>query len=297
MNATMRLIDLFCKLVGPLFVSVLTIRSTAFTAAFLAVSNAISLPFEYWFILVVYKRFPDLAIKSFAEHTPIPYLQWPKRTLSSWKLYYQSSLFAASLALSILYLTVLSFGGSMIAFLSQYAGFSTPLIAGLRVVAVIVGVTATFLSSPLIRRIGAVRSGIWFLSWQTIFLLPIPITMFLPLSPTLQGGLLVGFVSISRLGLWGFDLSEQYLVQQEIDVNMRGEFSTTEAALQNLFDLLQYSSTIIFSKPDMFKYPVLISCGAVGIALAVYASFVRKRRGHLMHIYQILDRKEPTQPT
>jgi hypothetical protein len=104
--------------------------------------------------------------------------------------------------------------GSMIAFLSQYAGFSTPLIAGLRVVAVIVGVTATFLSSPLIRRIGAVRSGIWFLSWQTIFLLPIPITMFLPLSRTLQGGLLVGFVSISRLGLWGFDLSEQYLVQQ-----------------------------------------------------------------------------------
>jgi iron-regulated transporter 1 len=107
----MRRIDLFCKLVGPLFVSVLTIRSAAFTAAFLAVSNAISLPFEYWFILVVYRRFPDLAIKSFAEHTPIQHLQWPKRTLSSWKLYYQSSLFAASLALSILYLTVLSFGG------------------------------------------------------------------------------------------------------------------------------------------------------------------------------------------
>jgi iron-regulated transporter 1 len=84
---------------------------------------------------------------------------------------------------------------------------------------------------------------------------------------------------------------------QEIDVGIRGEFSTTEAALQNLFDLLQYSSTIIFSKPDMFKYPVSISCGAVGIALAVVASFVRKRRGHLLHIYQILDRKEPTPPT
>ena len=104
--------------------------------------------------------------------------------------------------------------GSMIAFLSQYSGFSTPLIAGLRAIAVIVGIAATFLSPPLIRRIGSERAGIWFLSWQTIFLVPVVVAMFLPLSPRLQGAVLVGFVSISRLGLWGFDLSEQFLVQQ-----------------------------------------------------------------------------------
>ena len=102
----------------------------------------------------------------------------------------------------------------MIAFLSQYSDFSTPLIAGLRAIAVIIGIVATFLSPPVIRWIGSVRSGIWFLSWQTIFLSPVLVTIFLPLSKKLQGGLLVGFVSISRLGLWGFDLSEQFLVQQ-----------------------------------------------------------------------------------
>jgi iron-regulated transporter 1 len=115
----MRRIDLFCKLAGPLFVSVLTLRSTAFAAVFLAVSNVISLPFEYWFILVVYKRFPDLAVKSFQEHTPNRPLQWPKKTYSSWKVYYQSSVFAASLALCILYLTVLSFGGIAVSSLTQ----------------------------------------------------------------------------------------------------------------------------------------------------------------------------------
>jgi Ferroportin1 (FPN1) len=104
--------------------------------------------------------------------------------------------------------------GPMIAFLSQYSDFSTPLIAGLRAIAVIVGITATFLSPPLIRLIGPIRSGIWFLSWQTIFLSPVIIALFLPMGKRLQGGLLVGFVSISRLGLWGFDLSEQYLVQE-----------------------------------------------------------------------------------
>lgn len=102
----------------------------------------------------------------------------------------------------------------MIAFLSQYSGFSTPLIAGLRAIAVIVGIVATFLSPRVIRWIGPIRAGIWFLSWQSIFLFPVAILVFLSLNKRLQAGLLVGFVSISRLGLWGFDLSEQYIVQQ-----------------------------------------------------------------------------------
>jgi iron-regulated transporter 1 len=114
MNATMRRIDLFCKLAGPLFVSVLSIPSPSFAAWFLAGSNFISFPFEYFFILVVYKRFPDLANKppqpenaSFIQRL----VQWPQRTISSWKTYYNSPVFLASLALCILYFTVLSFGG------------------------------------------------------------------------------------------------------------------------------------------------------------------------------------------
>lgn len=73
---------------------------------------------------------------------------------------------------------------------------------------------------------------------------------------------------------------------------IRGEFSTTETALQSMFDVLQYMSTIIFSKPGMFKYPVLMSRVSVGVALGVYASFVKKRRGHLVHIYEKLRDRE-----
>ena len=119
MNAIMRRIDLFCKLAGPLFVSVLTVPSDSFAAIFLASSNMLSLPFEYYFILVVHRRFPDLAHKSIPpEHILQPVrrqlLQWPQRTLSSWKIYYRSPLFHASLSLCILYFTVLSFGGILI---------------------------------------------------------------------------------------------------------------------------------------------------------------------------------------
>jgi solute carrier family 40 (iron-regulated transporter), member 1 len=220
MNAVMRRIDLFCKLAGPLFVSLLTIKSSSFAAVFLAASNVASLPFEYFFIRFVYKRFPDLAAKPQRQSPPlterflVKVIRFPQRTISSWKIYYQSPLFLASFALCTLYFTVLSFGGSMIAFLSQYSGFSTPLIAGLRAIAVIVGLVATFAAPRLIRVIGPVRAGLWSLSWQTVILAPAVVALFIPVSPAMQGGLLVGFVSVSRLGLWGFDLCEQLLVQQ-----------------------------------------------------------------------------------
>ena len=116
MNATMRRIDLFCKLAGPLFVSVLTIPSPSFAACFLAGSNFLSFPFEYFFIVIVHKRFPALVDKPPRPNTPRQsffhrVVGWPQRTLSSWKTYYHSPLFLASLALCILYFTVLSFGG------------------------------------------------------------------------------------------------------------------------------------------------------------------------------------------
>src|SRR5271169_4838018 len=121
MNATMRRIDLFCKLAGPLFVSLLTIRSSSFTALFFAGSNLVSLPFEYYFIRLVHKRFSDLAVKPPSPvQTSQPLfrqiVQLPNRTISSWKTYYSSPLFSASLSLCILYFTVLSFGGTPFAF-------------------------------------------------------------------------------------------------------------------------------------------------------------------------------------
>lgn len=56
-----------------------------------------------------------------------------------------------------------------------------------------------------------------------------------------------------------------------------------EAAFQNLFELASYGTTIIFSRPEQFKWPVVVSIGAVYLAGGLYAGFVRKRRGHLFH--------------
>jgi len=63
---------------------------------------------------------------------------------------------------------------------------------------------------------------------------------------------------------------------QEVDLAHRGTFSTVEAAFQNLFELLSYASTIIFSRADQFHWPVVISVVAVYIAGGLYTFFVRK---------------------
>jgi iron-regulated transporter 1 len=71
---------------------------------------------------------------------------------------------------------------------------------------------------------------------------------------------------------------------QGIEAEARGSFSSTEAAWQNLFEICSYISTIIFSRPDQFKWPVLISVISVALAGVLYAIFVRIQRGHLLHL-------------
>lgn len=66
---------------------------------------------------------------------------------------------------------------------------------------------------------------------------------------------------------------------------MRGSFSATEASFQNLFELMGYATTLIFFKPEQLTVPVAISVGSIALAGAVYAAWVRKERGHLVHCY------------
>ena len=49
--------------------------------------------------------------------------------------------------------------------------------------------------------------------------------------------------------------------------------------MQNFFELCAFGSTIVFSRPEQFRYPALMSVAAVLAAEAVYASFVQRERG------------------
>lgn len=60
-------------------------------------------------------------------------------------------------------------------------------------------------------------------------------------------------------------------------------FSIVETAFQNIFDLLSWALTLIWSNPASFRWPVIISVAAVYAAGGLYTYYVRQRRGHLIH--------------
>lgn len=321
----MRRIDLVAKLIAPLLISFVDAASTILAVWTVLGSTLASVAVEYLAIAQVYHTVPELAEVAASSENPMhqatepldveesPAVKqspgnnllhlWFDPMLSSWSYYFRSPMFLASLSLSILFLTVLSFNAHMVTYLLAL-GFSALWVSIFRLVSVIVELGATWAAPVLMSKIGPVRSGLWFITWQSIFAAA-GVAMFNMemLDRKLNAIPLIVGVVLSRIGLWGFDLSVQYLVQevslqhaeavtqadvcccllQEIPPSHRSQFSATEAALQNLFEMLSFATTTIWANPQQFKYPAVISVAAIGVANLCFTAFVRKARGHLFH--------------
>lgn len=156
-------------------------------------------------------------------HTPLRVEALLRRTLNSilpiesLPFYYKHPAFLASFALSLLYLTVLSFSGQMITYLIS-VGYTSYYVGIARVGSSIFEISATWAAPYLMKKIGVVRAGIWSLSWQMACLAGALGWYF----SDFQGlgtnsifaatGLAIG-VALSRMGLWGYDLSAQNIIQ------------------------------------------------------------------------------------
>ncbi|KAL8243744.1 hypothetical protein R6Q59_010002 [Mikania micrantha] len=303
LNSQMRRVDLFCKLVAPLAIALVDGASTCVAILVTLGLNTCAVVIEYPFIAKVYQKTPDLALARSSPSSDITHTDGvetedlavtgiakprPSTTLASFKTYIYSAAFLPSLALSMLYLTVLSFSGQMTTFLLAVPSpkMNSTIIGLLRTIATVFEITATFIAPRLMDSIGPIRAGIWCLSWQLLCLTSAVGLLWSSEADDSATGV-IGFVIaiiFSRMGLWSFDLVAQLLIQNSIDASQRGVFSSAEASLQNFFELCTFAMTIVFSRPDQFKYPALVSLIATYCAAALYAKFVRDRRGHLIHV-------------
>ncbi|KAL4795929.1 Ferroporti-1 [Aspergillus venezuelensis] len=314
LNARMRRIDLFCKLVAPVVVSLMDgLLSTRIAIWGVLGLNVAVVLVEYFAIAQVYNAVPELdrtrdgqasnttvdeAEEDIEEHvhpeddneerTALVQIISRKAqfTISPWKEYIRQPVFLASFSLSLLYLTVLSFGPTMVTFL-LHSGFTSLQVSAMRIGAVLAEISGTVVAPFLMDRIGPIRSGLWFLNWQ-LLTLACAVAAFIfqdegPINKKIVAGILVAGVALSRLGLWGFDLSVQFLVQEGIPSSTRSSFSSTEMALQSVFEMVSFATTIVFAAPEQFMYPVYISYGAIAVAAAYFAAYVRRERGHLLH--------------
>lgn len=298
-NSQMRGIDLFCKLVSPLLIALLDGFSSFIAIVVTLAVNGTSVFAEYFLIARVYRKIPSLEhhelnrIDSSTSVSGTNFITASRSLVRSLSkqlaAYVKSHAFLPSLALSLLYMTVLSFAGQMVTYLLAVPDvrLTSTHIGLLRTVATVVEISSTFVAPLLMTRLGAVRTGIWSLSWQFLVLVPGIATFWLPsyigVSPVLKVSIFVTSVVLSRVGLWCFDLTAQLLIQNSVSSQERGQFSSTEASLQNFFELCTFAVTIIWSKPQDFKWPATISLGAMFAAMTVYARFVRLERGHLLH--------------
>ncbi|KAJ0163302.1 Solute carrier family 40 member 2 [Colletotrichum tanaceti] len=307
LNAQMRRIDLLCKLLAPLFIALVDgFFSTEIAIVVNFAMNTASVAVEYYAIARIYDEDPDLqererkpgaeppsrqaeedAPPSARPSSPSP-VQPFRRWASDFGFYLGHRAFLPSFAGSLLYLTVLSFAGQMVTYLVA-SGYTTTYVGVARTVGVVFEVLATWVAPWLVARIGPVRAGLWLSNCQVVPLIAGLVIFWVLMSedPLVSATGLVAGTIVSRLGLRGFDLCTQIIVQEEVEAESRGRFSTVEAAWQNAFELLSYLSTIVFFRPAQFHWPALLSVVAVTSASLAYTAHVGRKRGHLIHFEKL----------
>lgn len=236
LNSQMRRIDLLCKLLGPLFIASVDAVSTKVAIILNFAMNAVSVVVEYYAIAHVYHEVPELQDakqrpqdrpeddeSSESSSTPWFAQLWEHIRMSVTKsaadfgLYFRHRLFLPSISGALLYLTVLSFSGQMVTYLLS-AGYSSLQVGVARMLSVAFEVLATWAAPWLIGRIGPLRAGLWFISYQVSMLVAgLAVFWVRERNPVISATGLVGGTILSRVGLWGFDLCVQLIVQEVSD--------------------------------------------------------------------------------
>ena len=232
-NAQMRRIDLLCKLFGPLFIALIDGYSTKVAIIVNFALNVGSVAVEYFAIAKVYDEVPKLqepkarppteqiegrTPEGEPETRPTPYCSHIRTILgksaADFGLYFRHRAFLPSIAGAFLYLTVLSFSGQMVTYLLS-AGYNSTHIGAARSLGVVFEVLSTWVAPWLMGRIGPVRAGLWLSNCQVAMLVA-GITLFWAFEdkPLVSASGLVGGTILSRVGLRGFDLCTQVIVQE-----------------------------------------------------------------------------------
>jgi iron-regulated transporter 1 len=235
LNAQMRRIDLVCKLLGPLFIALVNSVSTEVAILVSFALNLLSVIAEYYAIARVYRHVPDLQRPKEAQRGAGATVHGETscesrgalaiagrriramavKSTEDFTLYFHHRVFLPSFAGALLYLTVLSFAGQMVTYLVS-VGYNTMHIGLARTASVVLEVLATWVAPWLMDRVGPIRAGLWLSNWQ-VSMLAAGVAVFWAFSESnatiSAAGLVLGTI-FSRVGLRGFDLCVQLIIQE-----------------------------------------------------------------------------------
>lgn len=269
-NAVIRRIDLISKMLAPIFISF--VIDANYGLIFIVIFNIIGLIVEiiytkqiFHFAMFEDKKqiIPDIKIRSWYV---------------TWKIYITDNSFYASISCAFLYLTVLSFSGSMVSYI-KWIGYSDIIIAIIRSFTIIMGIIATHIQPWYMSKVGTTRSALHFIWFEVIMMIFVIISFYTPLSNYSMLMLVIGF-SLSRIGLWGFDLSQTQIMQENVDSSKIGTIYGCQYTLCSVCELLQYVLTIIWSSPKDFYIPASISFIMVILSAISFTKYYYNIRSH-----------------
>ena len=308
-NSVFRTIDLTCLILAPLLAGVLFDVSLKFTAIFIGGWNLVSVIFEYLLLISIYRSYPDLARKEHLENMSKEEQKpsFGKRiqnTFDSWKMYYKHPVRNAGVALSLLYMTVLGFDNITYAYCLLQC-VTASILGGLVGVSAIIGVMGS-LSFPLLRkRINVQRTGMIGFFTLVLALVACVVALWLPGSPfemysgvkneTIDAkhfspldeeecnvesfwsvGVLLFGIMAARYGLWVSDLSVTQILQESVDVEIRGTIGGVQGGLNSFMDLIKFILVIILPDEETFGWLVLASFGAIVLGWVFYTVYAVK---------------------
>ena len=309
LNGAMRGLDLSSSIIAPLLVGVGdALIGQHWTIALIGVWAAISCAVEIILLGKVWCEIPQLRVKQGKATPPPEPINVSQTTTSnqgnnedkgtrqskgavgikveaggdgrevartSWEslsLYLSHALLLPSLSYCLLYVSLLSFGGLMTAYLSSSAvGLSPALLAVGRGIAAFVGLISTLTVPSIIARLGLVRSGHLALLAQSFCLGFAVLSLYVGLRSGGGLGLLFFGLCSSRYGLWSFDLVETQILQEGVSGSDVGAINGVQESLMNFSMALSFLLTTIWEKPQDVLYPVWISFGSVLLATALYS--------------------------
>lgn len=270
-NSRLRQLDLFTEVTSPILAGLLLlihIPEFYFLGFSLIVLwNVLSFYPEYTLLNQILGQRPDLNAKKIVSKAVKETLI--KKMQLGWATFSQQPVALVVLSYAILWLSVLSPHGVLLtAFLKGGWSVPEPVIGSFRALGAVFGITATLLFPKVHKRFGLLKAGKLFISFQAFMVILSFISFYIG-TPITQSLFLL-FILFSRIGLYGFSLSETEIRQTNIPEQLRGEINGVATSLTGLASLLIFGLGVLFSTAETFSYLVLISTIAVVLAATIF---------------------------